>query len=304
MSDAYDADALWLKAKLFLNHAMDDDGIRTFDEQALWAALALELLAKAALSRHSPVLIAAPNEDGGNILAASGLTKATDVFTSVAAKTLVKRCSKAFPPFSERESSLIMHARNEYLHGGTAVYTRIPANAWWPKYWGQAEILVLAQDKTIEDLVGGSRVQLVEEYVAKNKQNIEHRTEILVGRAKTRHNQIQSGTVSVKRAAEWTRLSSLTASLTYRADATCPACGEVGKIEGEDVINRERNYDRLSNDDYEVWDQLTVGAEYFSCSICQLVLDTAELVVAAGFDEQFTVSDFEFDYDGPEYGND
>lgn len=63
MSNPFDHDALWTKAKLFLNRAMDDDP-RSFDERALWAALALELLAKAALARVSPLLIAEPNEEG------------------------------------------------------------------------------------------------------------------------------------------------------------------------------------------------------------------------------------------------
>lgn len=46
MTTPYDPEAFWIKAKLFLNHAMDSDGPRTFDEQALWASLALELLVR------------------------------------------------------------------------------------------------------------------------------------------------------------------------------------------------------------------------------------------------------------------
>lgn len=75
MTVPYDHEALWLKAKLFINRAMDDDGYRSFDEQLLWASLALELLAKAALARVSPLLIVEPTEDGTNLLIASGLVK-------------------------------------------------------------------------------------------------------------------------------------------------------------------------------------------------------------------------------------
>jgi hypothetical protein len=52
----YDHEALWSKAKVFLNRAMDPDSGRAFDEQALWAAAALELLGKAALARVSPAV--------------------------------------------------------------------------------------------------------------------------------------------------------------------------------------------------------------------------------------------------------
>ena len=71
----YSHDALWTKAKLFMSYAMDDEPARTFDERALWAALALELLGTAALARVPPLLIASPNEDedGNNLLIASGL---------------------------------------------------------------------------------------------------------------------------------------------------------------------------------------------------------------------------------------
>src|SRR5664279_5112666 len=107
MTAPYDHDALWLKAKLFLNHAMDPGETRTFDESALWASLALELLAKAALARVSPLLIATPTEDGLNLLIASGPVEGDARFKSVTAHTLFGRCHKAFKPFNEREVQAI-----------------------------------------------------------------------------------------------------------------------------------------------------------------------------------------------------
>lgn len=94
MISPYDHEALWVKAKLFINRAMDDDEARSFEEQALWASLALELLAKAALARVSPLLIAEPNEEGSNLLIASGLLEGDARFTSLRAKTLFSRCHK------------------------------------------------------------------------------------------------------------------------------------------------------------------------------------------------------------------
>jgi len=79
----YDHQALWAKAKVFLNRAMDTAPSRSFDEQALWASAALELLGKAALARVSPLLIAEPTEDGVNVLIATGLIEGTAKFTSV-----------------------------------------------------------------------------------------------------------------------------------------------------------------------------------------------------------------------------
>jgi len=67
---------------------MDPDPGRAFDEQALWASAALELLGKAALARVSPLLIAAPNEEGLNILIATGLIEGNAKFVSVSASTI------------------------------------------------------------------------------------------------------------------------------------------------------------------------------------------------------------------------
>ncbi|MYS85232.1 hypothetical protein [Embleya scabrispora] len=135
MSAPFDHEALWMKAKLFLNRAMDDDDSRGFDEHALWAALALELLAKAALARVSPLLIAEPNEEGSNLLIASGLVKGDAKFTSVRAKTLMARCHRAFKPFDQSEAMKIINGRNEYLHSSGTGFMAIPAHLWWPRYW-------------------------------------------------------------------------------------------------------------------------------------------------------------------------
>ena len=183
MTAPYDHAAFWVEAKLFLNHAMDSDEPRTFDERALWASIALELLAKASLALVSPLLIAAPTEDGTNLLIASGLMRGDIRFNSVNAHTLYSRCHKAFKPFSAKEAQAITHARNEYLHGGGVGFTVVPADVWWSRYWSQATILVHALDKDIEDLVGVERVPIVEKYLAQNSKNLEHRFQMLTARA-------------------------------------------------------------------------------------------------------------------------
>lgn len=304
MSDTYDADALWLKAKLFINHAMDDLEPRTFDERALWATLALELLAKSALSRISPVLIASPTEEGTNVLIASGLVEGDAQFTSLAAHSLIKRCSKAFRPFDEREAKAIMHARNEYLHGGAPVFTRIPPDAWWPRFWSQAVILVNAQDKDIDDLVGSDRSPIVENYLSKNRENIKRQTEMLIERAKQRLSQFRAGNLPTRIASEWSRPIDLSASMRHTADEPCPACGSIATLEGDEIVSTELKRSMFS-DDVEEWIELTISSDYFSCATCRLVLQNWELVSEAGLPgEFFAIGDYD-EYGAQfEYGND
>ena len=303
---AFDPDALWMKAKLFVNHALEEGNSRTFDERALWAALALEVLAKAALARFSPVLIANPTENGTNVLIASGLLTGDAIFESIKAHTLYSRCAKAFRPFNDDEAKKITQARNDYLHGSAAVFTNIPEKAWWPRYWAQVVVLVHAQDKDLTDLVGSSHAHLVEQQLAQNKRNIEHQLEMRLERAKQRLAQYRSGDLSARAANEWRRYKHQFGGLRYYDDAKCPACGENGIIEGDNIEDAERREGTHFND-HEPWVALTITTEYFSCETCHLVLDDWELLAEAGLELSFeTTGDYD-DYAGlvgPEYGND
>ncbi|MCS5716470.1 hypothetical protein NVV95_18130 [Herbiconiux sp. CPCC 205716] len=72
----FDADGLWMKARLLINRALDPQ--RDFEEQAFWACAALELVGKAALAHVSPLLVANPNDDGKSLLVATGAVGSTD----------------------------------------------------------------------------------------------------------------------------------------------------------------------------------------------------------------------------------
>ena len=70
--------------------------------------------------------------------------------------------------------------------------------AWWPRYWALASILVTAQDRHIENLVGPERVSVVEAHLEQNAENVEHRVETLISRARQRLAQFQAGTLPAK----------------------------------------------------------------------------------------------------------
>ncbi|WP_329005712.1 hypothetical protein OHA18_20225 [Kribbella sp. NBC_00709] len=294
-----------MKAKLFLNRAMDEDDPRSFDERALWASLALELLAKAALARVSPLLIAEPSEDGVNLLIASGLVEGDARFISVRAKTIYSRCQKAFRPFNAVEAGNMSAARNEYLHSSGVGFATIPPPAWWPRYWSLAIVLLAALERDINELVGFDRASVVEHHLAQNAKNIEHRTETLIERAKQRLAQFRSKSLPAKVAAEFTPGRDRSAGLRHDIAEVCPACGEQGLLEGDDVSNAEVEYEQISEYDFEPTVTVTVEAEYFSCRTCQLVLDGWELIAQAGLPEQFVTIGSEEDLPlEEEYGND
>lgn len=305
MIEPYDYEALWAKAKVFLNRAMDPGSERAFDEQALWSSAALELLGKAALARVSPLLIAEPTEDGANLLIATGLIEGTARFTAVNASTIFKRCQKAFKPFSAQAAQGFASARNEYLHGSSIGFMTLPPEAWWPRFWALAAILVAALDREIEDLVGLDRVPVVEAHLRRNTKNIEDRAETLVTRAKQRLAQYRAGTLPAKIQMEWKASPDLTVGFAYNAPESCPACGGAGTLEGEDSSDMEYDYsvDR-EGDPIKAWATIHVPSEYFSCRTCHLVLDGLDLIDKVGLPDTFDVIDDDPEWPEPDYGND
>jgi hypothetical protein len=64
-------------------------------------------------------------------------------------------------------------------------------------------------------------------------------------------------------------------------------------------------YEQLGDEHYDVWVNLSVGSDYFSCSTCHLILDGYELLEAAGLDDQFPDVGSPADFADPDdYGND
>ena len=304
----YDHEALWAKAKVFLNRAMDPGPGRSFDEQALWASAALELLGKAALARVSPLLIAEPTEEGANILIAAGLIEGTAQFTSVSASTIFKRCQRAFKPFSAAEALKFAAARNEYLHGSTIGFMTLPPQAWWPRYWALASILITAQDREIKELVGPDRVSVVEAHLEQNAKNIEHRTEALIARARQRLAQYRGGTLPARINRSGRSGSDLFAELRYYAMQECPACGAEGswRVRGEQ-LSFEYRYDLEDGSPIGAEARLKVPVMHYCCETCHLVLDDYEMIIQAGLPDSFEFVDANPEWpeeEKPDYGND
>jgi hypothetical protein len=108
------------------------------------------------------------------------------------------------------------------------------------------------------------------------------RVEALIGRAKQRLSLHEQGLMTARQAAEWAATADASAGLDHRTDATCPACGATGLLEGQEVLSYEVNYERTYEEDYDVRVDLSVGSDYFSCPRCHLVLDGYELLDVAG----------------------
>jgi hypothetical protein len=297
VNEAVDPDALWLKGKVFINRALAAKDNGAFDEAGVWAASALELLGKAALSTISPLLIADPSDDGKSLLIAAGVSKDAQGFKTIQAKTVFSRCARAFPSFNEREAGLIAGNRNEELHSGTTPFQELHEDSWWERYWAQAAVLVAAQGKAVEALVGSQRAQEVEGYLARNVENIQRRVAASIERGQQHFEQLLSaaggGTLRPT-------VPAASGEYEFEHEAECPACKSPGLLLGDYVGSSDIDYD--SEDGYPT-ERLVVYAEEFACPYCGLHLQGSGALVAAGVPEQFDI-DREAEHEWDDYGND
>lgn len=296
----YDPDRLWIKARLFINRAMEEE--RDFGERAFWAATSFELLGKAALARVSPLLIAMPTDDAQSIVVATGRTEETTFFT-VAAKAVWSRCDRLFKPFHKGEAALISNARNEYLHAGGIGFDADPAS-WWPRFWAQAVILLHHLEEDPASFVGDERADEVRAHLDTNRANVARRLEALLERARARIAQRRDGTATVAEDRAWAKFAPLPSY--FVTDATCPACGAEGSLRGNDALDKEyRDYYGDPDDVPEYDVVITTRAEEFICMECHLQIDDYKLLEAAGFADTFesTHDASEYPPDEPEYFN-
>ncbi|MGN2640499.1 hypothetical protein ACTD5D_30895 [Nocardia takedensis] len=296
----YDHVHLFNKAKLFINRALAPPRGQNFEENALWASLALEILAKAALSKINPMLIADPvSDDGKSMLIASGIIQDTTGFKSIAAKAAFSRCARAFPPFSQKVALEFAYDRNAYLHSSEAFNARFPEDVWWSRYWSQAVLLLTAQDKDISDLVGYAQLKRINDYLASNNAFVKQMVQSLITRAAQRLELIENNSLSARVAAEIKAASRISIFGEYQTETDCIVCKNPKAVIGGGAVEQ---YDRDPDDTFgDAW--LTINSDFFYCNRCGLSLEEYQHIVEAGLPTEFEVYEEGSVYEGDEYMN-
>lgn len=298
MPSPVDHDGLWMKAKVHLNRSFSATDAGDFDQAALWAASGLELLGKAALAKVNPLLVADPVDDGHSLLVAAELTADASRFKSIPAKALFSRCARAFPPFNAKEAGLIASQRNEELHSALSPFAGIDEDHWWQRYWAQAVLLIHAQDRDVEDLVGSARESTVERFLERNSENIGRRVQAILERARRRWEQAansKDGQDAIRKlVAQWSPWWDM------QAPGSCPVCGNSGLLASTYVTESEVITDWEEGTAFEA---VVAASEGFECEHCALRLFGQEYLAAAGLPDSFNT---EREYEPPwdDYGND
>ena len=276
--DSWDSDKLWLKAKLFMDKASALDQQST--EFALWSALALECLARSALTTVHPVLNADPREDV-NLLSAFGYD-VTAKPRSLPAHSVYLRLEKILLDFGRTQRELcdfVAIMRNAYLHTADLPYENLQPVRWLPRYYEVVEILNTAVGKGLADLLGDDLAEsarklidaLNEETLRSVKSRISAHKKVFESKPKNEQNQLKRA--SNVGSHQW---------LTGHERETCPACGATGVIVGDMVKEFPTRYE-----DEELVVDVQFLASEFSCKCCGLSLKGIEEIQHAEISTHF-----------------
>lgn len=291
---SWDSKQLWLKAKRFADIANEHD--QGSPEFAFHTALALECLARAALTHVHPALNADPRDDT-NLLYGFGI-EVTGSPRSLPAHSVYIRLEKIVKGFSRPHRELcdfVALQRNAFLHTADLPYDNLSPKKWLPRYYETAKILNDFVGQPLESFVGletataaiGLIASLNEAAIKAANKKISACKQVWEMKTEAEKNELQQTAKSATAFVGWGKVT-----------VECPACGCNGTLSGEAVKEFPEKYD-----DGELLMDIEFMATGFKCVACGLTLKGVEEITHADLDTHFleTTSTSLHDLFEPEY---
>ena len=278
---AISSDALFGKSKVYIQRALLAKKNQDLDGYQLWAALALELLGKAALASRHPSLIVNPQHPP-SLLAAAGINKSANIKT-VTAKTTCERLvhlSMGFDRSVRDFCFALFDRRNAELHSGETPLREMNLTVWEGRYWYAVDLMLKMLNSTFFEWLKEEDAEISREIVRQAYDATEHAVRLRIEEQHAGGGQEGDEIV-------------LDTSYEGEWETRCPACEEWGcmvgtqyeeqVVHGRDVVEE---YDAEYDMEYhEVVITRYVGEEYY-CSSCKLHLGSYVEIQAAGLKDE------------------
>lgn len=305
-----DYDSLWNKTKTLLDRALRARDAEQSEDFQLWGAVALEILGKARLAKLHPALVVDPNSTD-SLLVACGVSVTCDLRT-IGAAAVFKRCQKTVDGFDKTcldFSIALAEDRNADLHSGAIPFTGKDPEAWLNKYWTVVELLVAAQGRTLDELIGPDEAAAARTIIA------DARNTLAVGieRRIAKFAKLFAARPLDERNLRAAASKSLEDHLSRSGDdedttVQCPACKNAARLTGSLVHEvpgeRVEEYDFEEDAPWVRWVDCTFAAEDLRCSACGLRLFGMEELDAAGIASDYEKTLIKEVDEGEPYGND
>ncbi|GIL18599.1 MAG: hypothetical protein BroJett040_23500 [Oligoflexia bacterium] len=311
INPSLDASSLFSKSQVYIERGLIAKDTNNMEVYQLWASLAIELLAKSSLSHVHPALVADPTHVE-SLFAACGKQISPDVKT-ITAKTLFERLSTLLPSFDQRCKHFCVQLalrRNSELHSGESPFSGMNADTWEGQFWYAAELLLVYQDKNLDDWLGAKEANAPKRILAQAESSL-----TLIVKEKLKHAKKDFSKEAPNASAKKAKMKSsidfsknqFAEKFAYDLDIVerikCPACSCLGGLGGE-LIDEEVD-SSIDNDDPFIENLVqTYSSEEFLCLICNLHLKGKRELNEVEIEDTFTrITEREREFE-PDYGND
>lgn len=287
--EIWSEEALLRKAQVYVERAAGVEQGSGLEQ--LWSLLALELLARAAVARVHPVLLADPQSEGPHLLYAFGYGEPRHPPKSVPIATVFRRCQVIVPRFTvaiRDDAIALMALRNEELHSGGMILETLKSSSWQPQYYTICELLLEHLGLNLEDFFPAERASAARTVLAGLDQDVESEVK---QRIADKARWFAALPDEVRKARLGHQASDMEVGL---ADAgrelivECPACHSRAIVGGETAGISEA---RLGADEIER--DIRILPTTFRCRVCELPLVGHAELYHAGLADEYSVVESE-----------
>lgn len=287
-------DALLSKAKIYFKKASSEERDSLFF--GMYCALGLELLARAALAKISPALLADPSSTE-NLLYALSLKDVGGKQKSIMTNKVILLCGELIPDFNkdmQQVATLMTERRNEELHTGGGGFEEYDIDNWIAGFYKACQVLGASMGETLETLFGRDTAKEANDIINEDAENIKKNVlDRISARKKTYQEDVEN------RPEEIDKLIAISEKevrgLTYKGyhKVKCPCCGNSALIFGKEPMSGHETIE-----DEEVVVRKEVTASSFQCNVCKLRLTSYAELKCAGVPLHYTNT---YHYDPTEY---
>jgi len=275
--DVWSADALYAKALRYVEKMGEAENGSW--EHALWSALTLELLVRAALANVSPALLA-DLKNWNNLLHSLGFNPTESRFSpkSIAISEAAPRLRQLVQPFDkELEAFCITHTgrRNAELHSGENAFEGV--TGWQPQFYNCCIVLLDSMGISLEEFVGQDEADAARKIIAASQDEaakailseLEAHRKVWGNKDPTDQARLISAAMS------W-------ATKEYGHRVICPSCGSPALVKGDPITAPN-----VSLKDDQITETQEFLPNWFQCIACGFKISGLSKLNVVGLGDRY-----------------
>ena len=288
---SWDKDSLWAKSVLFMERASSEDRESAFF--GLWASLGLELLARSAIAKINPALLAEADKDHRHLLHVLGFNSGNSP-RSISTIQVLSLCKLLVENFTDEEfksASSLLNRRNEDLHTGADAFSTFPTQTWLPGFYRCCKVLCEHNNESLANLFGPEEAKVAEEVLQRVEAGVISRVKDLIAA----HSKVFAAKEEAVRnvLSETAQVDAERLSHRGHHRVSCPACKSLATVSGTTYGG-----ERIEHRDDLILVRESVIPTKFECKACELKLGNYQELVAAGLGDHYTNRS---EYSPPDY---